>query len=320
MTAPTQALTGPTVSTWPIAAAMLQFPSTLPDGSATLDQDAEGWAASLREVADAGFGHVDPYDSWLSLADLPPERLEEFRAVLADVGLAVPAVSVARRSVIDPRDGEANLEYTHRAIEVAAAVGASVINTGLFRPLAPAQREALWFWTAQGPVDPVDDPDTWALAVRRLRELGEHAATVGLVLSLEMYEDTYLGTADSAVALVTDVDHAAVGLNPDLGNLLRLLRPVERWGSMMEKVAPHMNFWHVKNYLRSEDASTGGVVTAPAPLETGVMSYRQAVKIALAAGFAGPITCEHYGGDGLSVSAGNREYLRRVLAAAGVAR
>ena len=320
MTAPTQALQDPTASTWPIAAAMLQYPSTLPDGSSTLDQDAQGWAASLREVAGAGFDHVDPYDSWLSLADLSPERLEEFRAVLADVGLAVPALSIARRSVVDPRDGEANLEYTHRAVEVAAAVGASVINVGLFRPLNAAQQQALWFWTAQGPVDPVDDPDTWALAVSRFHELAEHAATVGLVLSLEMYEDTYLGTADSAVALVTDVDHAAVGLNPDLGNLLRLLRPVERWESMMEKVAPHMNFWHVKNYLRSEDAAAGSVVTAPAPLETGVMSYRRAVKTALGAGFAGPITCEHYGGDGLSVSAGNRDYLRAMLLAAGVER
>ena len=89
----------------------------------------------------------------------------------------------------------------------------------------------------------------------------------------------------------------------------------------MAKVAPHMNFWHVKNYLRSEDESTGERRhRARRPLETGVMSYRQAVKTALAAGFAGPITCEHYGGDGLSVSATNRDYLRRVLAAAGVAR
>ena len=303
----------PTAEDWPIAAAMLQFPSTLPDGTSTVDQDAEGWAASLRQVTRAGFEHVDPYDAWLPLADLPPERLDELRAVLADVGLAVPAVSLARRSVIEPGRGEANLEYTHRAVEAAAAVGASVINTGLFQPLNAAQREALWFWTAQGPVDPPDDPETWGTAVDRIRELGEHAATVGLVLSLEMYEDTYLGTADSAVRFVTDVDHAAVGLNPDLGNLIRLLRPVERWESMVDKVAPHTNFLHAKNYTRSEDASTGTVVTAPAYLEAGVMSYRSFMATLVSHGFDGPITCEHYGGDGLSVSAANREYLRRIL-------
>ena len=301
-----------TRETWPIGAAMLQFPGTLPDGSSTQDQSAEGWAATLAEVVDAGFDRVDPYDSWLRIADLGAARLEEFRGVLADVGLQVSAVSLSRRSVADPEHGEENLAYTHRAIDAAAAVGASVLNTGFFRALTPAQREALWFWTAPGAVDD-DDPDVRGVAVARVQELGRHAAEVGLELSLEIYEDTYLGTADRAVAFVTDVGLDAVGLNPDLGNLLRLLRPVERWDAMAAKVMPHANFWHVKNYLRSEDAATGTVVTAPAPLELGVMDYRRAVRMAVDAGFRGPITCEHYGGDGLSVSATNRDYLRRVL-------
>ncbi len=303
---------GLTRANWPIAAAMLQFPGTLPDGSSTQDQPAEGWAQALGEVVDAGFDCVDPYDSWLRIGDLSEPRRQELVDVLADLGLRVPAVSVSRRSVVDPDHGEDNLAYTHRVIDAAAAVGASVCNVGLFRALTPWQAEALWFWTVQGPVDP-DDPDTWALAVQRVRELGRHAADVGLELSLEMYEDTYLGTADSAVRFVTDVAADNVGLNPDLGNLVRLHRPVERWESMAEKVMPHANFWHAKNYLRTEDATTGAIVTAPAPLELGVISYRAAVKLAVANGFQGPITCEHYGGDGLSVSATNREYLRRVL-------
>ena len=314
MVPPTPGDTPLSRESWPIAAAMLplQFPGTLPDGTSTQDQDAQGWAEALTEVADAGFDCVDPYDSWLRIADLAPARLEEFTAVLADVGLRAPAVSISRRSVIDPDSGEENLAYSHRAIDAAAAIGATVFNTGFFRALAPAQAEALWFWTAQGPVDP-DDPEVWALGVRRVRELGRHAAEVGLQVSLEVYEDTYLGTADSAVRFVTDVGMDEVGLNPDLGNLLRLLRPVEHWRSMAEKTLPHANFWHVKNYFRSEDAATGSVVTAPAPLELGVMDYRRAVRMAVDAGFRGPITCEHYGGDGLSVSATNRDYLRRVL-------
>ena len=291
---------------------MLPFPDTLPDGSSVQDQPAEGWAEALGEVTDAGFDCVDPYDSWLRLGDLSAERLQEFEDVLSQVGLRVPAVSCARRSVIDPQHGEANLAYLHRALDAAAAVGASVLNFGLFRALTPAQAEALWFWTAQGPVDP-DDEDVWALAVERIRELARHAAELGLELSLELYEDTYLGTADSAVRLVTDVAAGNVGLNPDLGNLVRLHRPVERWEAMAAKVLPHANFWHMKNYLRTEDATTGAVVTAPAPLELGVIDYRRAIKMAVAEGFDGPITCEHYGGDGLSVSATNREYLRRVL-------
>lgn len=70
---------------------------------------------------------------------------------------------------------------------------------------------------------------------------------------------------------------------------------------------------HVKNYLRTEDEDSGLVVTAPAPMETGVISYREAIRMAIAHGYQSAFLCEHYGGDGLSVSARNREYLRRIL-------
>lgn len=301
-----------TRDSWPIAAAMLQFPGTLPDGTSVQDQPAEGWATAAEEVADAGFSHIDPTDSWLRVADLSPARLEEFAAVLSDAGLAVPCISTARRSVIDPHHGEEYLAYSHRVIDTAVALGATAVSVGFFRALLPAQQQALWFWTAQGATDP-DDPQVWQLGVRRIRELGRHADEVGIDVSLEMYEDTYLGSADSAVRFVTDVDHPRVGLNPDLANLFRLHRPIEHWESMAAKTLPYANLWHVKNYFRSEDATTGAVVTTPAPLELGVMNYRRAVRMAVDAGFRGPFVTEHYGGDGLSVSATNRDYLRRVL-------
>ena len=297
---------------WPIAAAMINFPGVRPDGSSVQNDSAEQWASTLAEVADAGFDHVDPTDSWLNVADLTPSRRAEFRNVVKDSGLSMVSLSTARRSVIDPVDGDANLAYSHRVLDAAAEVGIGVVSFGLLRPLTAEQQAALWFWTAQGPVDP-DDPDVWALAVSRFRELGEHAESLGIVLALEMYEDTYLGTADSAVRLVQDIDSASVGLNPDLGNLLRLHRPVERWQSMVEKTVPYATYWHVKNYFRTEDASTGAIVTAPAPMELGVLNYRAAVKYAIECGYRGAFCVEHYGGDGLSVSATNRDYLRRIL-------
>lgn len=297
---------------WPIAAAMINFPSVLSDGTTTQDQTAEGWADTLAQVADAGFTEVDPTDSWIRLADLSPERLQEFQDVVKSVGLTMPAISTARRSVVDPDFGEDYLAYGHRVIDTAAAIGATVASFGFFRALTPAQRDALWFWTVQGPVDS-NEPADWQLAVDRTRELGKHAAEVGIAVSLEMYEDTYLGSADSSVRFVRDVDHPAVGLNPDLGNLQRLHRPVERWEVMAEKTLPYVNYWHVKNYFRTEDGTTGAVVTAPAPLELGVINYRKAVQMAIDGGFKGAFCTEHYGGDGLSVSATNREYLRRIL-------
>jgi sugar phosphate isomerase/epimerase len=299
-------------STWPIAAAMIPYPAVLPDGRSVQEQSAEEWAATLGEVADAGFTEFDPTDSWLRLADLSPTRRREFLAVTKSFGLSIPGISTSRRSVIDPERGDEFLAYCHRLIDVAPEAGASAVCFGFFGPFSPAQQKSLWFWTAPGVKNP-DDPEVWKLAVARIRELGRHAAELGLELSLEMYEDTYLGTADDAVRFARAVDLPNVGICADLGNLIRLHQPVEHWRSMMEKVAPYMKYWHVKNYLRMEDPRTGAIVTHPMSMELGWINYREAIRIALAHGFKSAFLLEHYGGDGLSVCARNREYLRRIL-------
>ncbi len=297
-----------TAATWPITAAMLPFPPAH-------DAPASRWRADLAEVAAEGFTAVDLTDSWLRVGDLDGNRLGELAAAVEDAGLRSEAVSAIRRSVIDPAAGAENLAYSHRTIDAAAELGCSVVSVGLHRPLTPAQRAALWFWTVDGPRDD-DSAATWALAVDRLRELGEHARQVGLVLSLEMYEDTLLGTTSSALRLLEDIDHPAVGLNPDLGNLFRLHLDVEPFLEAVERCLPVTNYWHVKSYYRSVDPATGSVHTVPAPMYAGSMNYRAAVRTAVAAGFTGPICVEHYGGDGLAVMAENHRYLRRLLAAA----
>jgi sugar phosphate isomerase/epimerase len=297
---------------WPIVAAMINFVGPLPDGTPVQDAPVSAWEDPLQQVADAGFDLVDPTDSWLRLADLTPDRLRGFTEVCASVGLGIGGISTARRSVIDADRGEEYLAYGHRLIDTAASLGVADVSFGLFQDLTPEQKKALWFWTVDGYHD-VEDPDLWQLAVRRFAELGRHGAEVGVHLSLEMYEDTYLGTADSSVRLLTDIGSDHVWLNPDIGNLQRLHRPVEHWLTMIEKTVPHARYWHVKNYLRTEDASTGAVVTAPAPMELGVINYRQAVRLAIAAGFDGTFLCEHYGGDGLSVCGTNKQYLERIL-------
>lgn len=309
MTVPAPAWTR---ETWPIAAAMIQYPNLLADGRSVQDRSVEEWAETLDDVVDAGFTELDPTDSWLRLADLSPARLDAFVALVRSLGLTIPAISTARRSVIDAVHGDAYLAYGHRVIDTAKAIGASAVSFGLFEPLTARQKTALWFWTVDGPRNP-DDPAVWQKAVARIRELGRHAEELGIEVALEMYEDTYLGTADSSVRFVEAVGLPNVGINADIGNLIRLHRPVEHWQEMMEKVAPFAKYWHVKNYTRTEDPGTGAIVTHPAPLETGIINYRAAIRMALAHGFRSAFLCEHYGGDGLSVSAANRDYLRRIL-------
>jgi sugar phosphate isomerase/epimerase len=302
-----------TAQDWPIACNMLSFGSAAPDGRPIGEAPASVWAAQMREVRELGFDYIDPTDGWVPLATLSDERVREFQKVLADEGLAISSISMTRNSVVDVEHGEANLAMAHRLIDLAPEFGASVVNTGFMQAVTPAQEKALWFWLAEGHQD---DPALRPLAVERIRELGEHAERNGIQISLEMYEDTYVGTADDAVAFVTDVDHPAVGLNPDIGNLVRLHRPMPGFMEMFEKVLPYANFWHIKNYSRDEDPQTGSYASAPMPLKTGIINYRTVIRRALELGYSGPFCCEHYGSDSLGVCAENREYITQVLTSA----
>ncbi|HEY8699639.1 MAG TPA: sugar phosphate isomerase/epimerase family protein [Arthrobacter sp.] len=300
-----------TAENWPITAALLQFPGTDARGNHINDADAAAWARVLTEVKEAGFANADLTDSWVRPGDLAPARLAEFKQTAGDVGIGIPVISAIRRSVIEEGNWEDNLAYSHRTIDAAAELGCEVVSFGLHQALTAAQQQELWFWTVEGYKDPPGDKEAWGKAVSRFRELGRHASSLGILLSLEMYEDTFLGTADSSVQLVQDIGLDNVGLNPDLGNLIRLHRPIEDWREMVARTLPYANYWHMKNYIRDEDVAKGTYVTMPAPMESGLINYREAFREAISAGFQGILCTEHYGGDGLSVTASNQDYLRR---------
>ncbi|MDQ0689779.1 sugar phosphate isomerase/epimerase [Arthrobacter sp. W4I7] len=300
-----------TAENWPITAALLQFPGTDAQGTPINDADASAWAEVFTEVKEAGFADADLTDSWVRPGDLSKERLTEFKQTAESVGIGIPVISAIRRSVIEKGNWSANLEYSHRTIDAAAELGCEVVSFGLHQAITPEQQKHLWFWTVEGYKDPVDDKEAWDNAVMRFRDLGRHAAEVGVLLSLEMYEDTYLGTGSSSVQLVEDIGLANVGLNPDIGNLVRLHRPIEDWRELLAKTLPYSNYWHMKNYIRDEDVARDSYVAMPAPMEYGLINYREAFKMAISVGFQGILCTEHYGGDGLSVTASNQDYLRR---------
>lgn len=301
-----------TAQDWPIAAAMLPFGAQDSRGGPIQDAPAEEWTEPFRLLARLGFTEVDPTDTWVRIGDLSPTRLKEFASVIAEHGLTIPAVSTSRRSVLDSRRGDEYLAYSHRLLDAAAELNIPIVSFGFFQELTPEQRQATWFWLVDGYRDP-DDAEIRRTAVSRIRELSRHAKANGQQITLEMYEDTYVGTCDGAVAFLAEVDHEACGLNPDLGNLVRLHRPIEPVQQMLDKVLPHANYWHVKNYLRDEDPATSSYATFPVPMDMGFINYRTAITQALELGFSGPFLCEHYGSDSLAIMAKNHRYIRDIL-------
>ena len=302
-----------TAENWPMAAAMLPFGSVDSKGGPIHDAEPAEWAKHLNLVARSGFTEVDPTDTWVRVGDLSPERLTEFQSVLKDAGLTIPAISTSRRSVMDPEHGKEYLAYSHRLLDVAATLGAPLVSFGFFQALKPAQQKALWFWLADGWHDD-ESPGARSRAASLIRELAEHAQGNGQQITLEMYEDTYVGTADGAIQFLEEVGHEACGLNPDIGNFVRLHRPLEPVQDMLDKLLPYANYWHVKNYLRDEDPETGQVMTFPVPMEFGLINYRAAISQAVGLGFRGAFLCEHYGSDAITVIAKNRAYVRDILA------
>ena len=83
---------------------------------------------------------------------------------------------------------------------------------------------------------------------------------------------------------------------------------------MFDKVLPYARYWHVKNYLRDEDPTTGQVMTSQDPMEFGLINCHAAISQALELGFRGAFLCEHYGSDAITVIGKNRAYIRDILA------
>jgi len=305
-----------TPETWPIGAALLNFTGTTADGRDRTTAGPEAWKQTLREVRLAGFDHVDLTDSWVRPADLDTDGRRRLLETARSYDLAFSDIAVTRKSVITPDEDRAreNMAYTKRTIDAAADLEVPMVCLGLHDPFTEPQKQATWFWLAEGAEDE-ETPENREKAAARFRELGEYAAERGVSVSLEMYEGTFLGTADSSVQLVTAVDLPNVGLCPDIGNIVRLHREVEDWREMLTKMLPHTNYWQLKNYFRDHDPATGSYASAPAPLALGFINYREAIGMALEAGFDGPMCVEHYGGDGLTVTAMNRDYIRGILAA-----
>jgi Triosephosphate isomerase len=94
----------------------------------------------------------------------------------------------------------------------------------------------------------------------------------------------------------------AVALGPDSDEIVG----AQNAPDMLDKVLPYANYWHVKNYLRDEDPTTGQVMTFPVPMEFGLINYRAAISQALDVGFRGAFLCEHYGSDAITVIGKNR--------------
>jgi len=251
----------------------------------------------LDWAARTGFTGIEVSPHWLDIDSTRVSELAGFRREAAAAGLAISGINVNRCLFTRGPRADESLNRVRRAIEAAAALEAPVVTLSLSLALDANPRPLLRGYDISS--------EERQRAAEILSELAFLAAADGIQLSLELHDDGMLDTAEHCLEMVRSIGVPNVGVNPDLGNLVRSSLAPVAWESALAQLAPPANNWHVKNYRG----------TQPAPLWDGDIDYARAVGIMQAANYSGWVSIESYFGDVLDLQTRSLAYMRQLVTA-----
>jgi sugar phosphate isomerase/epimerase len=275
---------------------------------------AEERAPLLRYAKRVGFDGVDLADSWINWFAMSDEDLRTLRRQVEDEGLVCAGLN-PYRSILARHDSAArNEERLRRSVEVAAMLGAPVVNIPLSVPFPAVWSEAARAARQLHLARAADYAEVdWQTTAEKLAALADLAAERGVALTIELHDDGLCDDSDSTLRLWRLVDRPNVGVNPDLQNLYRVPYPCEDWRRALLNLAPHTNFWHVKSCAKGYVIDEARSYSRGATLVDGEIDYRWALTQMLKAGYDGWISIESGGGDSLEHAATDLAYLKRLL-------
>jgi sugar phosphate isomerase/epimerase len=254
----------------------------------------------LAWAANQGFEGIEISPHWLDFARLDSPELTQVATDAAAAGLVVSGINVNRCLFTHGEEAAKNLQVINRAIDAAAIMGAANVTLSLSLPM-------------HGPPRPIYRGRDTPVAERQqcaelLSLLARRAKACNVSLSLELHDDGLLDTAELCLEMLNRVSATNVGVNPDLGNLVRGDHAAD-WQAALQTMAPHANNWHVKNYRTGQ----------PSPVWEGDIDYIQAFRIMRDAGYAGWVSIESYFSEPLDLQARSLAWLQRVAAGETVA-
>lgn len=274
----------------------------------------------LRAVRGAGFEGIEV---GLAPGARPDEaEARELRRELEDAGLECAAAR-GGGGFNYPPVRERNRQRALDTIEMAGWLGCPVVNMTVGVPVrdphGPGASGVVGHPTAQGGSRAASEAD-FEVTARYLREIGTHAAAVGVAVAIEMHQNTIADNAWSCLHLLDQVDHPNVGVNPDLGNLYWTYDVPEETGeACIIALAPRAVYWHCKNFRRTHIPELQRSYFGRVPLPDGEIDYRFAVAAMHAAGYAGYVAVEGVPlGDQLTQDARSADYCRTLFRDLGV--
>ena len=265
-------------------------------------------------IRHAGFDGVDLADSWLNWFAMSDDDLRALRQQVESYGLVCAGLNPYRSILVRHEAAAHNEERLYRTVEVAAILGAPVVNIPLSVPFpavwSEAERAARQLHLARA-ADYADED--WQVTADKLIALARTAARHGVALTLELHDDGMLDDSPATLRLWRMIDQPNVGVNPDLQNLYRVPYPCENWRQALLNLAPHTNFWNVKSCAKTYVVDEARTYSRGATLVGGEIDYRWALTQMVKAGYDGWISIESGGGDSLEHARTDLAYLQRLL-------
>jgi sugar phosphate isomerase/epimerase len=266
--------------------------------------------AFLRKVKEIGFEGLE-----LAVPRSGEAEARALRREVEEAGLPCAAVRGGGPS-LHPRDLAGNRERMEAAIHAATWLGAPVVNASIGMPRPSSARGTLPWGeaTCWGSSRDASEAD-FERAAAAFAAVALLAADHGIAIAIELHQHCLVDNSWSALHLMELIDHPAVGLNPDLGNVYWTYHVPEESGEQaIAAMAPYAKYWHLKNLRRTYVPGQEFALFHQTPLPDGEIDYRFAVSAMLAAGYQGDFAIEGLRlGDAITGDARSAGYIRGLI-------
>ena len=187
-------------------------------------QAGQGTAFGIRMTKEIGFDSIDIFADPLDL-DARERRL--IRTECARAGLPVISVACVAVGLIDfnPAVQRFHLDRCRKYLDLAYEYEAKNLLLVLGE----------YIWERQV----IPPAEQWQTAVRQLKTLGDHAASFGVQIALELEPFTLslLNNLDRMIAFLNDVNHPAVKANIDISHCHLAKVPATELAKLAGRVA-----------------------------------------------------------------------------------